>query len=256
MKNLRMSHCKNLWVVAISLLFMSGCSLYDNYDIDLMNGTASNTTEQSSSSVEPASSGSESSSSAGIEQSSESGKSTWTCGDSALVRGEYEYKTVLINGRCWTKENMRYIPSTGATMCYGNDQANCQQYGLLYDYPAAEAVCPSGWRLPTSAEYVELQAYSGADNYEAGSHFKAITGWKGENGDDLLEFSALPGGSCDYKSVCVNIGGMGYWWTSTENVKNRNHLAMVLSGDNAMFSAEMTLENVDNFISVRCIMID
>ena len=236
-------------------LLMSACTLYDNYDIDMMNGTADNT-ERSSGSVDPASSGSESSSSADTKQSSESGKSTWTCGDSSLVRGDYKYKTVLINGKCWTRENMRYVPSTGATMCYDKDEANCQKYGLLYDYPAAEAVCPSGWRLPSSDEFVELQEYSGADNYEAGTHFKATTGWSGESGDDLLEFSGLPGGSCNYKSQCMNIGGRGYWWTSTEKVKNSSHLTMVLSGDNAMFSAEMALENEVNFISVRCIKIE
>ena len=32
----RVCHCVTLWVVAISLLLLSGCSVYDNYDVDLM----------------------------------------------------------------------------------------------------------------------------------------------------------------------------------------------------------------------------
>lgn len=183
---------------------------------------------------------------------SSSSVAVWVCGDSTVSRGGVEYKTVLINEQCWTKENMKYVPSTGTTMCYDNLESNCETYGRLYDYEAAALACPSGFRLPTQEEMIAMQEYSGADMYDAGKHLKTTTGWTGENGDDFLGFSALPGGRCDEEQTCRNIGATGYWWTSTEKVKNSNHYTLFLTGDTDSFSASTTMDN-DQYISVRCV---
>lgn len=202
----------------------------------------------SSMSIDP----SEVSSSSSVEASSSS-EYSWTCGD-LLERGDIEYKTVLIKEQCWTKENLRYVPSEGTTMCYGDSESNCVKYGLLYDYAAAKLACPTGWRLPTSAEYVALAEYSmeGAPLYDAGAHFKSIEGWLGENGDDFLEFTALPGGKCNEEKSCNNLGKVGYWWTSTENVKDYSHYALFLTDDDDSYSATTKMTN-DQYISVRCV---
>lgn len=191
-------------------------------------------------------------SSSSIEMQSSSSVAVWVCGDSTVSRGGVEYKTVLINEQCWTKENMKYEPSTGTTMCYDNLESNCETYGRLYDYEAAALACPSGFRLPTQEEMIAMQEYSGADMYDAGKHLKTTTGWTGENGDDFLGFSALPGGRCDEEQTCRNIGATGYWWTSTEKVKNSNHYTLFLTGDSDSFSASTTMDN-DQYISVRCV---
>ncbi len=183
---------------------------------------------------------------------SSSSVAVWVCGDSTVSRDGVEYKTVLINEQCWTKENMKYVPSTGTTMCYDNLESNCETYGRLYDYEAAALACPSGFRLPTQEEMIAMQEYSGADMYDAGKHLKTTTGWTGENGDDFLGFSALPGGRCDEEQTCRNIGATGYWWTSTEKVKNSNHYTLFLTGDTDSFSASTTMDN-DQYISVRCV---
>ena len=185
---------------------------------------------------------------------SSSSADDWTCGVSTVERGDREYKTVVIKEQCWMQENLRYAPAVGSTMCYGKEDANCDTYGLLYDYEAASVACPTGWRLPTSAEYVALAEYSmeGAPLYDAGAHFKATTGWTPESGDDFLEFTALPGGKCNEEQECSNIGKLGYWWTSTEKVKNTSHLALALNGDGDSYSAENKMDN-DQFISVRCV---
>lgn len=197
-----------------------------------------------------------SSSSFGLSSSSvvvsSSSVAVWVCGDSTVSRGGVEYKTVLINEQCWTKENMKYVPSTGTTMCYDNLESNCETYGRLYDYEAAALACPSGFRLPTQEEMIAMQEYSGADMYDAGKHLKTTTGWTGENGDDFLGFSALPGGRCNEEQTCSNIGATGYWWTSTEKVKNSNHYTLFLTGDADSFSASTTMDN-DQYISVRCV---
>lgn len=211
---------------------------------------SSSSTKQSSSSW----SGVIVSSSSKLNEVSSSSDGSWACGTSPLVRDGVEYKTVVIKEKCFTKENLRYLPKAGGnTMCYGNDSANCKIYGLLYDFEAASLACPTGWRLPTSAEYIEMQDYSGDDMYDAGKHFKATSGWTTENGDDFLEFTALPGGYCD-DDGCVGIGSMGYWWTSTEKVKNASHLTLFLNGDGGAFTAEKKMDN-DKFASVRCVKI-
>lgn len=192
------------------------------------------------------------SSSSNDEPKSSSSVAIWTCGDSTVTRGDYEYATVVINEQCWTKENMRYEPSSGTTMCYGGVAANCETYGRLYDYEAANLACPTGWRLPTKTELEDLADYSGADMYDAGAHFKAKSGWTGENGDDLLEFTALPGGKCNEELECSKIGTSGYWWTSTEKVKNSSHYALYLNGDGSSFTAANIMDN-DQYISVRCV---
>ena len=182
---------------------------------------------------------------------SSSSVSTWKCGED-LLRDGVSYKTVTIKEHCWTKENLRYVPSTGNTMCYGDESESCSTYGLLYDYEAASLACPSGWRLPTSDEYVDLQEYSGEDMYDAGAWFKTTSGWTGENGNDELGFSALPGGRCSYAKSCSGLGERGYWWTATEVVKNSSHYTLFLNGDGDTFSAATKMDNAE-YVSVRCI---
>lgn len=211
--------------------------------------TSSETPTQSSSSVEPSSS---SSKDEPVSSSSSETVTPWTCGDSTITRGDREYATVLINEQCWLKENLQYESSSGTTLCYGGVAANCETYGRLYDFEAANLACPTGWRLPTKTELEDLADYSGADMYDAGAHFKAKSGWTGENGDDLLEFTALPGGKCDEEQTCSKIGTSGYWWTSTEKTKNASHYALYLNGDGSSFTAANIMDN-DQYISVRCV---
>ena len=208
----------------------------------------------SSSSVKTQLSSSSNRASSSSKNSSSSSENPWICGDSTLTGDDYEYKTVVIKEQCWTKENLRYVPSTGHTMCYGDKKENCETYGRLYDYEAASLACPTGWRLPTSAEYEALAEYSieGATLYDAGAHFKSTSGWTPENGDDFLEFTALPGGKCNEERSCQNLGTMGYWWTSTEKVKNTSHLVLALNGDGDSYSATNKMDN-DQYISVRCV---
>ena len=214
-------------------------------------GTSSST-PSSSSHCEEGAEGCDEATSSSVIQSSSSAVD-WTCGN-PLLRDGVEYRTVSIKEQCWMQENLRYVPSEGKTMCYGGEQSNCTKYGLLYDFKAANLACPTGWRLPTSDEYEALAEYSmeGAPLYEAGAHFKATSGWTTENGDDFLEFTALPGGKCSEEQTCLNVGKLGYWWTSTENVKNMSHLVLSLNGDSDSYSAITKMDN-DQFISVRCV---
>ena len=77
-----------------------------------------------------------------------------------------EYGWVRIGNREWMTSNMRYEPETGLYGCYeeegvlgeGSMSDNMfRKYGYYYNYAAAMTVAPQGWRLPTDADWADLE---------------------------------------------------------------------------------------------------
>jgi uncharacterized protein (TIGR02145 family) len=135
------------------------------------------------------------------------------------------YKTTKIGEQVWMAENLNY---EAGGKCYGNDPANCDKYGRLYDWNVAMKACPKGWHLPSNKEWHSLINATGEkyvkQNYEsvAGRKLKSKSGWDSNckyycNGTDELGFSALPGGHNYSGRDFYGAGGGGYWWTATEN---------------------------------------
>jgi uncharacterized protein (TIGR02145 family) len=130
-----------------------------------------------------------------------------------------EYKIVTIGSQTWMAENLNY--KTSNSKCYDSDESNCQKYGCLYDWNTATKVCPSGWHLPTQAEWGVMTAYIG-DEITEGKKLKAKSGWddyqgKSGNGTDEFGFSALPGGLGDMVGNFLNANYYGYWWSASEH---------------------------------------
>jgi len=132
-------------------------------------------------------------------------------------RDNQEYKATKIGNQIWMAENLNYV--TNGSRCYDEDQNNCDEYGRMYSWAAAMKVCPSGWHLPTKAEWdILTNAVGGAK--VAGRHLKATSGWNDFNdepgtGSDTYGFAALPGGSHIGKFHLL--GSNGYWWSASEN---------------------------------------
>ena len=155
------------------------------------------------------------------------------------------YKTVTIGTQQWMAENLKVskyrdgtsIPnitdntkwdnnSTGAWAYYDNDAANNAKYGKLYNgYAVSKTtngnknVCPTGWHVPTDAEWTVLTAYLGGASVAGGKMKEVgISNWKSPNIDatNTSLFTGLPGGYRDYDGSCSYIGNRGYWWSSTE----------------------------------------
>ncbi|SMG15577.1 fibrobacter succinogenes major paralogous domain-containing protein [Fibrobacter sp. UWB13] len=140
------------------------------------------------------------------------------------------YKTVKIGNQVWMAENLNYADSTKTpsllkrSWCYNNVAANCDVVGRLYTWAAAidsvalydagkgidcgfgktctlpakvQGICPSGWHLPTKAEWETLFTEVGGE-LTAGKILKSQTGWnydgRNGNGTDGVGFSALPAG--------------------------------------------------------------
>ena len=171
-----------------------------------------------------------SSSSEEISSSSES-SSSGTFTDS---RDSKTYKTTTIGTQVWMAENLNYETTSGS-YCYDDNSTNCDTYGRLYTWSAAmngasssstspsgvKGVCPTGWHLPSDAEWTELSDYVIANSARAstddiGSYLKSTSGWNSSgNGTDDFGFSALPGGDrTAYRHDYVGYNGI--WWSSTE----------------------------------------
>ena len=155
------------------------------------------------------------------------------------------YKTVTIGTQTWMAENLKVskyndgttIPNitdntqwqnntTGAWSYYKNDVVNNAKYGKLYNWYAVSKtsngnknVCPTGWHVPTDAEWTVLTYYLGSESV-AGGKMKEVgtTSWNSPNtsATNTSLFSALPGGGRSGSGGCNGIGSYGNWWSSTE----------------------------------------
>jgi uncharacterized protein (TIGR02145 family) len=151
------------------------------------------------------------------------------------------YQTIVINGQEWMAENLRtskysngeVIPNipdnsqwstltTGAWSHYNNDSQYENPYGKLYNwYTVADPrnVCPTGWHVPSDAEWTVLTDYLGGVSVAGGKMKSTGTQyWESPNQDATNEsgFSGLPGSSRFLNGSFDLIGYYGYWWSSTE----------------------------------------
>lgn len=147
------------------------------------------------------------------------------------------YHTVTIGTQTWMGENLRYLPSVvgqatesnttpyyyvygynGTDVSAAKATANYNTYGALYNWPAACSACPTGWHLPTDAEWMQLNTFLGG-TYVAGGKLKetGTAHWKNPNVGATNEsgFTALPGGYRGQDGTFYDILGVGYWWTAT-----------------------------------------
>ena len=190
------------------------------------------------------------------------------------------YRTLTINEQTWMAENLNYK----TTDSYCND--SCDKYGLLYSWmDALINACPTGWRLPTKAEFNELIEAVG-DKETAGTILKSTSGWNdieeeplrdengcpkyrtpdpedyrepGEkciheylqswNGIDVFNFTVLPAGSARYMISDSS-------WFSTPPGSHAYFLTS--SGGAKFFSYKFTqiFDENGRHCSVRCIKAD
>lgn len=107
-----------------------------------------------------------------------------------------KYKTIEIGSQEWMAENLRYKPKEGKSWCYDNKDINCKKYGRLYDWNSIDHACPSGWHIPSKAEWDELIEYvveRKSSEYIA-HHFKSNKLWDDSENTDEYGFNALPVG--------------------------------------------------------------
>ena len=116
--------------------------------------------------------------------------------------------------------------TTGAWCYYNNDPANEAVYGKLYNWYAVNdprGLAPTGWHVPTDAEWTVLTNYLGGLGV-AGGKMKEVgtSNWISPNIDATNSscFTGLPGGARNSGGFYTSIGNYGEWWSSTENYTN------------------------------------
>jgi len=166
----------------------------------------------------------------------------FSCSSKDSVKGDNiaNYKIVEIGSQVWMAENSNY--AVEGSRCYGEGglvynagtraydttlssseiQANCAQYGRLYDWAMAMAlpskcngvistsdadcaigtphqgICPSGWHIPSNADWDKLFRFvdgtsdtsgmsSPYDSPTAGGRLKAASGWHDDDGEGESE---------------------------------------------------------------------
>ena len=190
------------------------------------------------------------------------------------------YKTVYIGTQEWMAENLKVtkysdgttIPNitdniqwtkltTGAWCYHTNDINNNDKYGKLYNWYTVSTningnkyVCPSGWHVPTNAEWTVLTDYLGGTTV-AGSKMKEIgnTNWKFQNTDatNTSLFTGLPAGN--RSSVAGDFYPLGlnsFWWSNSESYTNKAYGRQLSSGGGTVY-IEHIFEK--SGLSIRCL---
>lgn len=173
------------------------------------------------------------------------------------------YNTVTIGEQTWMVENLKTtkytdnsdiqlvvnntawsVLSSPAYCYYDNLEAEYKNtYGPLYNWYAVNTgkLCPTGWHVPTDAEWTILEEYLIANGYnydgtttgnKIGKALASSTLWisssyAGSIGNtdypekrNVTGFSALPGGN-HYSdgTFAAFVGWSGGWWSSTPNME-------------------------------------
>ena len=153
------------------------------------------------------------------------------------------YNTITIGTQVWLKENLKTtkyndgtaIPNvtdntawstttSGAYSDYSNTPSNSTTYGRLYNFYVVAStntknVCPTGWHVPTDAEWTTLMDFLGGEGVAGGKLKETGTShWLTPNTGATNEtgFTALPGGYRGQSGSFGLIGNTGFWWSSTE----------------------------------------
>ena len=160
------------------------------------------------------------------------------------------YKIVKIGNQVWMGENLAFRPSSGVFSIYNNDQTNIKTYGYLYDYATACSVCPSGWKLPSNSDFIELTNYVGND-YKP-KLMKEGAWASDENASNIHGFSGLPSGMKDHVGSFRSLGIGAYFWSSTASTEVFS-FARELGKNAGNWASDQFATNKNIGMSVRCV---
>ncbi|MBL7905114.1 MAG: hypothetical protein JNL22_08850 [Bacteroidales bacterium] len=182
------------------------------------------------------------------------------------------YKTIKIGDQVWMAENLRYLPfvtepDSGSptiplyyVLAYeGNDLAEARAsdyfdtYGALYNWEAAKIACPSGWHLPTEAEWMQLADFVGGAGTAGDKLKESGTAHWGLINDEITDefgFTALPGGCCLANGLFDGLESYAAWWTVTGiDTAQASYILMTHNGT-GMYTGMSIREHG---FSVRCV---
>lgn len=199
----------------------------------------------------------------------------WSCGDTLTdLRDGKKYPTIQVGSQCWMQQNLNVgkftlnystgVPHSDVSnngiiekYCQQNDTTRCDTFGGLYEWremmeyirtEGAQGICPSGWHMPTLAEWQTLIAEAGNNS----NPLKMIgMGFGSGTGTNTTGFSALPGGDRDAFGDFYGTGLRYIFWTSTERPDTQNAWHITLRSEDTLIEQLYTEKRMG--FSCRCI---
>lgn len=185
-------------------------------------------------------------------------------------RDNRDYNWVKIDNTYWMQENLAWLPAMNNYLEESNTDPKYyiynfdgsltdakktnyfKTYGVLYNWPAALISCPTGWKLPTFNDWLELLDYLGGSQIAGGKMKETgITHWKNPNlgatNSSLL--TVLPAGDRSYWPGFFYLYETAFFWTSDGSGTNASSISL---------SFESSTVRTDDWgksagFSVRCI---
>lgn len=169
-------------------------------------------------------------------------------------RDDKTYKTVKIGEQTWMAENLDYevTESVAIKKDNWNSELETETHGRAYSWTAAMEACPTGWHLPTEAEFTTLKNFVLKDwpDYSVLSLLGEQYGWETDTYDAYgfnakYDYSPFdnPRGEFTYK-------GSSAYWSSTEGSDGSSVKALWLQLDSGS-----EIESIDKnyYAGVRCL---
>jgi uncharacterized protein (TIGR02145 family) len=186
------------------------------------------------------------------------------------------YNTVTIGTQVWMGQNLKvtkyndgtaipleidglawgHLNTAGYCWINNNQSTYGATYGAYYNWyaVATDKLCPSGWHVPTDAEWTTLTTSLGGEGI-AGGPLKEMgtVHWTTPNtsATNSTGFSGLPAGSRSIAGVYSTQGQFGSMWSSTAGTSTGN--AIYRSLGNARETVYRGEYNKTSGYSVRCL---
>lgn len=159
----------------------------------------------------------------------------------------------ITGGAQWAEAGARGQPAQSP---YGNDEARVARDGLLYNYAAISdprGLCPTGFRVPTDADWAQLETTLGKD--VAATRMKTQAFWPATengpgNGTDDVGFGGLPAGFRTQRGDFFLGDRVAYFWSLTELSPTTTTAHMLFDYDAKIFRIEY---DKAMGMSVRCL---
>ena len=189
--------------------------------------------------------------------------------------------TVIIGTQTWTTKNLDVatyrngdtipqlqdsiawglLTTKGAWCYYNNDPANGTTYGKLYNWYAVNdprGLAPTGYHIPSDAEWSTLTTYLGGTTLAGGKMKEASTlYWLSPNmgATNSSGFTGLPGGNRTTPyGFFMGRRQNGIWWSSSEGSAPGKFMARGLVNSISNVTGFSSIgESPSNGFSVRCI---
>jgi uncharacterized protein (TIGR02145 family) len=186
------------------------------------------------------------------------------------------YHTINIGTQVWMMENLKTTRfrngdlihnismtsewdnmKSGACCDYENTLNYSKIFGKLYNWYAVidpRNIAPEGWHVPSAADWDILINWLGGDKIAGGKLKETGTKyWNYPNKGATNEsgFSALPGGSRYFSGQFLQLGTLGFWWSTTKSNKKYAY-SVNLSYDGRGVGYYKYLR-LNGGLSVRCV---